>query len=119
MRRLLFCALLLAACNRYEKSEDAALTGGDADRGKDAILRYGCTACHSIPGIRGPRGMVGPPLDHMVQRGFIAGKYQNTPQNLTQWLQNPQAMDPNNAMPNLGVTPDDAKDITAYLYTLR
>ena len=32
--------------------------------------------------------------------------------------QNPQAMDPTNAMPNLGVTPDDSRDMTAFLYTL-
>ena len=119
MRRLLFCALLVAACHRQEKVQNAAMTGGDAGRGEAAILRYGCTACHSIPGIKGPRGMVGPPLEHMASRGFIAGNYQNTPQNLAQWLQNPQAMDPENAMPNLGVTPEDARDIAAYLYTLK
>jgi len=120
MRRLLCCALLLAACHRSEKVQDAAMNGGgDPDHGKAAILRYGCTACHSIPGIKGPKGMVGPPLERMASRSFIAGKYQNTPQNLTQWLQNPQAMDPENAMPNLGVTPEDAKDIAAYLFTLK
>jgi cytochrome c1 len=38
---------------------------------------------------------------------------------MMKWLQNPQALDPNNAMPNLGVTPKDSGDITAYLYTLK
>jgi len=36
-----------------------------------------------------------------------------------QWLQNPQRMDPQNAMPNLGVTALDARDMTAYLQRLR
>ena len=120
MKRVLLCALLLAACNRENRTQSAALTGGgDADRGKQAIARYGCTACHSIPGVEGPRGMVGPPLDHMAARGVIAGKFQNTPQNMMQWLANPTSMDSNTAMPSLGVTAQDAQDIAAYLYTLR
>ena len=63
--------------------------------------------------------MVGPPLDHFGSRNMIAGKIPNTPDNVIKWLQNPQAMDPTNAMPNLGITPNDAKDIAAYLYTLK
>ena len=119
-KRLLLCALLLAACNSEEKYQNSAMTGGgDAARGKETVVRYGCTACHSIPGVKGPRGMVGPPLDHMASRAFIAGKIQNTPPNLEQWIQNPQSLDPNNAMPALGVTPQDAKDMAAYLYTLK
>jgi cytochrome c1 len=35
------------------------------------------------------------------------------------WLQNPQAIVPGNAMPNMGLSEPDARDITAYLYTLR
>jgi len=120
MRRFLLCALLLAACNREEKQQVTDMTGGGAPaKGKEAIVRYGCTSCHNIPGVEGPRGMVGPPLDHMASRAFIGGKIQNTPPNMIAWLQDPQAMDPNNAMPNLGVTPAEAKDIAAFLYTLK
>ena len=119
MRRTMLCALLLLSCNREDRPQSTALTGGDANRGREAIVRYGCPACHNVPGVKGPRGMVGPPLDHVASRAVIAGKFQNTPQNMMQWLQNPQAMDPNNAMPNLGVTPEDARDVAAYLYTLR
>ena len=43
----------------------------------------------------------------------------NTPQNLIRWIQNPPAVDPLTAMPNVGVTQADARDIAAYLYTLR
>jgi|SRR3954471_2784693 cytochrome c len=119
MRRLLLCALLLAACNREDKQQISNMTGGDASKGKEAIARYGCTACHNVPGVKGPRGMVGPPLDHMASRAFIAGKIQNTPPNMIQWIENPQSMDPNNAMPNLNVTAADAKDMAAFLYTLK
>ena len=63
--------------------------------------------------------MVGPPLDHMAARAYIGGKFQNNPQTMIQWLQNPPAFDPQSAMPNLGVTEADSRDITAYLYTLK
>ena len=106
-------SLFATACARRESSF------GNADRGKELVAKYGCAACHVIPMIEGPKGMVGPPLDHIASRQIIAGKVQNTPQNMMQWLQNPQAMSPNNSMPNLGVTPVDARDLTAFLMTLK
>ena len=118
----LLCCVLLCACpgKREEHATVKAATGGgDAIHGKQLVTQYGCPACHSIPGIEGAKGVVGPPLDHIAQRTFIAGKVQNTPQNVITWLQNPQSFDPANAMPNLGVTQKDARDIAAYLYTLK
>ena len=112
-RWIITVVILLSACTKREESI------GDVDRGKRLIEQYGCQACHVVPGVKGPKGVVGPPLDKIAVRTFIAGKVQNTPQNMTQWLQNPQAFDPGNAMPNLGVTPVDARDITAYLFTLK
>jgi len=67
----------------------------------------------------GPQGSVGPPLGRIGARSLIAGKFQNSPEIMTQWLQNPQAMDPASSMPNLGVAPADARDITAYLESLK
>jgi cytochrome c2 len=40
------------------------------------------------------------------------------PDNLVKWLRQPQNVVPGNAMPDMGVTPQDARDIAAYLYTL-
>ena len=110
----LFAALAMTAC---PSKETPAV--GDPDHGKMLIDKYGCTACHEIPGIAGPHGMVGPPLTKIGSRGYIAGKFPNTPPMMTQWLQNPQGMDPANSMPNLGVTAADARDITAYLESLK
>ncbi len=103
--------LLLVACKPHETAS--------VQRGKTLITQYGCTACHNIPGVQGPRGMVGPPLEHMASRGYIAGKFPNNPDTMAKWLQNPQAMDPQNAMPNLKVTPADSRDMAAFLYTLK
>ncbi|HYS55258.1 MAG TPA: c-type cytochrome [Thermoanaerobaculia bacterium] len=108
------CALLVA-CNHEARS----LAGGDPARGKEAIARYGCNSCHNIPGVPGPKGMVGPTLEHMASRSVIAGKLPNNPQTMIDWLQNPTKFDPQSTMPNLGVTPADSRDISAYLYTLK
>lgn len=67
----------------------------------------------------GPKGAVGPPLDHVASRAWIAGKFANNPQTMIKWLQDPAAFDKETAMPALGVTEPDSRDITAYLYTLK
>src|SRR5262245_13748559 len=90
---------------------------GDAARGKQLVQQYGCTSCHDIPNVSGPKGMVGPPLTHLAVRQTIGGKLANTPENMSKWLQNPQAFDPQNAMPNLGLTPEQSNDIAAFLAT--
>ena len=114
MKKFVLLALLLAACKRETNVND-----GNIERGKQLVNQYGCGACHIVPGVPGATGMVGPPLDHVAQQQTLAGKYPNTPDVMTKWLQNPQAMDPNNTMPNLGVTPPDARDLTAFLFTLK
>lgn len=117
MKRIALAFFLLSACHKESLPEPAP--AGDAKHGAQLIDQYGCTACHSIPGIAGPKGMVGPPLDHIGSRRSIARKFPNTPATMTKWLQNPQAMDPQNTMPNLGITPADSRDITAYLFSLK
>ncbi len=39
----------------------------------------------------------------------------NTPENLVRWIQQPEQIRPGTAMPNLGISEDDARDIAAYL----
>ncbi len=113
MRRVVVLLLFLfVACKREE-------TGGDPVNGKKLVQQYGCVSCHDIPNVSGPRGMVGPPLTHIASQKVLAGKLPNTPENLARWLQNPQAIDPGNAMPNLGLSPNDSRDIAAFLYTLK
>jgi mono/diheme cytochrome c family protein len=91
----------------------------DAARGKTAILQYACITCHDIPGVVGANAPVGPPLRGIASRGLIAGVLPNTPDNLVRFLREPQEVKPMGAMPGLGVTERDARDIAAYLQTLR
>jgi len=95
------------------------VAGGDAQHGITLIHSYGCGTCHTIPGIQEASGLVGPPLYFFSRRTIIAGMLPNTPDNLVAWLQNPQAVVPNNAMPYMAMGEQDATDIAAYLYTIR
>lgn len=72
-----------------------------------------------IPGVSGANGLVGPPLIKWSGRSFIAGEVPNNPENLITWITVPQSIEPGTVMPNLGVLDEDARDIAAYLYTLR
>lgn len=93
--------------------------GGNAEHGPALIVAFGCAGCHTVPGVEGARGNVGPPLTRFGDRTYIAGMLRNTPANLVRWIRDPQGVLPGNAMPNMGVTESEARDIAAYLYTLR
>jgi cytochrome c1 len=94
-------------------------TGGDAARGKQAIRRNACPTCHVIPGISEAKGLVGPPLDRFGDRVYVGGVLPNTPDNLVAWIIDPPSIAPLTAMPPSGVDEAEARDIAAYLYTLR
>ena len=109
--------LVLNACSA--RREVSAVPGGHPDRGEQEFVNYGCGSCHAIDGWGKPKGHVGPPLSGVAERSMIAGEIPNTPENMIRWIQNPQAVEPNTMMPNLGVSDAVARDLAAYLYTLR
>lgn len=101
-------------------SYDAAMIAhGTPARGHDLIMQYGCGSCHTIPGIPGAVATVAPSLAGIANQSYIAGVLTNTPDHLREWIMDPPKVDSNTAMPNLGVDAQDARDISAYLYTLR
>jgi cytochrome c len=112
-----------SACDRPSRTEverAATLTsGGDARSGQTEIRKYGCNTCHEISGVPGAIGLIGPRLDGIGQRYYIAGELPNTPDNLMLWIQHPREVESHTAMPEMGVTEQDSRDIAAYLYTLR
>ncbi len=115
-----FALLLLAACNgRPLRASSDFVAGGNPQAGWQAVQDYGCHTCHHIPGIPGPEAYVGPPLDEWPSRSYIAGSLSNTPDNLVEWIRFPQEVEPGTAMPDLGVTEEDAWDMSAYLFDLR
>ena len=123
IRRALVGAVLVAiasatACDREDEHLEQ-IGGGRADRGQIAIRRYGCGSCHTIPGISGANGLVGPPLGGIASRVYVGGVVTNTPDHMIRWLEDPRSISPKTAMPNLGVTHGDAANIASYLYTLK
>lgn len=114
----------LAACDLSETDAAArnnkVVQGGDAARGRAIVAsgEYGCAACHTIPGIRAPRVVVGPALHGVAHRGLIAGRLPNTPAVLVAFLADPPALAPETGMPDVGLTLDQARHVAAYLYTL-
>jgi cytochrome c1 len=87
----------------------------DRTRGAAAIQHYGCGTCPRIPGIAGATGTVGPSLEHLHRRVYIAGFIPNTPDALAQWIESPRKLDPQTAMPDVGVSAGDARLIAAFL----
>jgi cytochrome c len=124
-RRAAFCAglfliAILAGCGRNDIQRNAIrMTGGNPDRGPVLVDRYGCGTCHTISAVRGATGLVGPPLDGIARRVYLAGQLPNTAENMIRWIRHPQSIERGTAMPELKVTEQDGRDLAAFLYTLR
>ncbi len=110
--------VLLGCGDNPEASASPLELRGNAQTGKQLIGHFGCGSCHVIPGVESADSMVGPPLNAWRRRIYIAGLLRNTPDNLQRWIQHPQQIVPNNAMPDMGISEEQAQDIAAYLYTL-
>ncbi len=88
-------------------------------RGRALLAAYGCGACHEVPGVHQATGQAGPPLTAFGRRVLIAGSLPNSPANLQRWIMTPQTIEPGTAMPDLGVKPEEAAAMSAYLLSLR
>ncbi len=104
---------------RDARARAIALTTGDPDLGRHLLQRYGCVGCHTIPGVPGAQGKVGPNLQGFAARVYIGGVATNSPDTLIQWIEDPRSIDPKTAMPATGISRAEARHVAAYLYTLR
>ena len=110
--------LLLGTACDAEDPATLKVVGGDPQRGRAVVLEAGCGACHVIPGVRGAVSWVGPPLTEWSRRGYVGGRLPNAPENLVAWLIDPASISPGSAMPALGLTDTQARDVAAFLFTL-
>lgn len=108
---------LLAAC-ATERDYRPRVYGGNAERGRAALVALECGVCHVIPGIPGAVSNVAPPLNAFSRHSYIAGKWPNEPERLVAWIRDPPAMAPRTAMPKIPMSDRDARDVAAYLYGL-
>lgn len=115
---LLAAALLSAACAPGGRPAPAQ-PPGDAETGRLLLSQYQCGACHAIDGVPSAGGGHAPPLDGFGHRSYIAGRLPNRPELLAQWIAQPQALVPGTSMPDMGVTPQQAQHMAAYLMRQR
>jgi cytochrome c len=107
------------ACSDKPSQSSPLFVNANPRRAKAAFTKYGCIACHTIPAVPGFNILTAPPLVGISQRSYLAGMLKNTPENLRLWIQHPRRVNPHTAMPDQGVTDQDALDMVAYLYTTR
>ena len=89
-------------------------SGSNAERRRFITAR---SVSPNIKGIAHADSQVGPPLDEIRKRGYIAGVMPHTADNLVKWIRHPRQVVPNTAMPELGVSEAEARDMAAYLYS--
>ncbi|MGO8753072.1 MAG: c-type cytochrome [Thermoguttaceae bacterium] len=89
-----------------------------AGRGKDLFDRKGCLACHQL---HGKGGDVGPSFTTQVPQfphgTWVGDKLRG--EWIYQWLKDPQSLVPGALEPNLGLTDQEALDLTAYVLSLK
>lgn len=122
LRILLFIVTtLLVACDiepRPMGRTTPAVVGGEPEQAPVLLYSYGCTSCHQIPRTVALHGNTGPSLDGWSQRRIIAGTVPNRPEELVTFIMDPQSVRPGSAMPDLGVSEEDARHIAAFLFML-
>ncbi|MHB1132291.1 MAG: cytochrome c oxidase subunit II [Chloroflexota bacterium] len=102
-----------------ERKPAVAPTTPEAQQGQQLFNQRGCANCHALAGTAA-RGVIGPNLTHMGSRSTIgANLLENTPDNMSRWLADPQQFKPGNLMPNLGLDESAVRQLTAYMGSLR
>ena len=115
----LLAAMAVAACVPGRGPGEPTAVQGDPERGRRLLSQYQCGTCHTIPGVAASRGQVASTLAGFGQRSYIAGRLPNRGELLAQWIAHPQALVPGTTMPSMGVSPEDARHMAAYLLELR
>jgi cytochrome c len=98
----------------YERQQKAAeLTGGDPTRAPEILRQYGCVACHTVRGVAAAGGLLGPDLSDPEKL------LTKNPQALIDYIVNPKELNTKTVMPRTGISRAEARDVVAYLFSLR
>jgi cytochrome c oxidase subunit 2 len=96
-----------------------AISEEEIAAGRDAFLVKPCASCHTIRGTAAA-GTTGPDLTHIGSRRYIAaGLFETTRGSLAAWIADPQTLKPGNNMPNVPLTADELRSISAYMASLK
>jgi cytochrome c len=91
----------------------------NVERGARLLAQYQCGACHVIPGVGAAQGQLGPTLQGFGRRAYIAGHLPNDTDLLVRWIVDPRSLVATTPMPAMGASEADARDMAAYLLSLR
>ena len=92
---------------------------GDAVQGQEVFLRSNCVDCHAIRGTSEPT-KPGPDLTHYAGRTSIsAAMLPDTPQQLREWIADPQHFKEGTSMPAADLSDDDLDALVTYLQGLQ
>lgn len=101
-----------------EQAEPAAGPGGLAAEGRDVFMSTTCVGCHAIRGTEAEADL-GPDLTHLAARETLAaGVMDNTADNLSRLILDPQSVKPGMIMPPTELTERQAEALVAYLMEL-
>lgn len=105
---------------RQQKQVPTQSLSGPPAQGRRLYQQYTCGNCHAIQGTPQNQAQVAPDLTHLASRETLgAGVLRNSPQNLADWMRNPQAIKPACSMPNFHLNRQQVQELVAYLETLR
>lgn len=103
----------------HQAEPAAEPTGAEAVAGRTLVETVGCGGCHTIRGTP-LKGTFGPDLTHFGSRsGIAAYTVPNTPENLYEWLKDPQAVKEEVLMPRTPLPEQSLRQLVAYLEELQ
>jgi mono/diheme cytochrome c family protein len=91
--------------------------GGNPEHGKELVNTIGCKGCHVIGDDTRMREARGFSYDVAPELSRAGSKLD--PDWMFEWIKNPRQYRPNTRMPNLRLTDQEAKDVVAYLKTMK
>ncbi len=118
---LLALLFTVPACNwfrDFDFGRGARLTGGDAESGRKKMAQRSCGSCHVIPGVPRADGKSAPSLAGWSGRHTFLNTFPNTPENLEKWLDKPSHRKPGTNMPDMNLSPEESRDMAAYLFSI-
>jgi cytochrome c2 len=108
--------MLLAACGDEPRPVGLQFPADAPPPRVYALLRtHGCVHCHTIGGVPGATGRVGPSLVGFERRAVFAGGQPTREAELILFLLDPRSVSPGSAMPSTVTGEDEAADIAAWL----
>src|SRR5262249_52278061 len=104
---------------REDRSLEYRKLSPKAREGKKVFMRQSCVNCHAIRGTKA-QGSYAPDLTHLMSRQTLAsGMIPNTPENLDEWVKDPQQIKKGCLMPAFGLSKKDRELMVSYLLSLR